>query len=78
MGAGESIHLHCTDVEGEWTVELGPEGVALERAHAKGDVAARGAASDLLCWLQGRGTTDPLEVFGDASLLTRWREQATF
>jgi uncharacterized protein (TIGR03083 family) len=77
-GAGETMHLHCTDVAGEWVIELGPEGVGLERVHAKGDVAARGAASDLLCWLQGRGTTEPLEVLGDASLLTRWRERATF
>jgi uncharacterized protein (TIGR03083 family) len=77
-GSGETMHLHCTDVEGEWLLELGPDGVSLERVHAKGDVAARGTATDLLCWLQGRSTADALEVFGDASLLTRWREQAPF
>lgn len=78
VGTGETMHLHCTDVDGEWTIELGSEGVVLERTHAKGDVAAKGPANDLLCWLQGRGSTEPLEVFGDATLLTRWREQAAF
>jgi uncharacterized protein (TIGR03083 family) len=77
-GHGECLHFHCTDVEGEWLVRLGAEGVEVERIHAKGDVAARGSASDLLCWLQGRGPLDRLEVFGDEALLRRWREAATF
>jgi uncharacterized protein (TIGR03083 family) len=77
-GAGESLHFHCTDVEGEWLVRLVPTGIEVERMHAKGDVAARGTASDLLCWLQGRGPVERLEVFGDAGLLSRWREAATF
>jgi len=77
-GAGETIHLHCTDVEGEWLVRLAPTGLEVERVHAKGDVAARGGASDLLCWMQGRGSIDPLEVHGDAAVLARWRELATF
>ena len=25
-GAGETIHLHCTDGEGEWLVRLAPDG----------------------------------------------------
>lgn len=77
-GAGETIHLHCNDVDGEWLLRLAPTGLEVERVHAKGDVAARGAASDLLCWLMGRGPVEPLEVFGDGALLTRWREGAKF
>jgi uncharacterized protein (TIGR03083 family) len=77
-GNGESLHFHCTDVEGEWMVRLVPDGVEIERVHAKGDVAVRGTASDVLCWLQGRGPVTRLEVFGDASLLDHWREVATF
>lgn len=77
-GNGETLHFHCTDVAGEWLVRLTPDGLDVQREHAKGDVAARGAASDLLCWLQGRAPVDRLEVFGDASLLTRWRELAQF
>jgi len=77
-GTGETMHFHCTDVTGEWLVHLTPDGIDVRREHAKGDVAARGTASDLLCWLQGRGPMDRLEVFGDEALLARWREVATF
>jgi hypothetical protein len=76
--AGETIHLHCTDVDGEWLVRLAPDGLEVTREHAKGDVAAKGGASDLLCWLLGRGPIDDIEVFGDAALLDRWREAAKF
>ena len=77
-GKGESLHFHCTDVEGEWLVRLNADGLDVEREHAKGDVALRGAASDLLCWMMGRGSLEPLEAFGDEGLLDHWREVATF
>ena len=77
-GDGETLHFHCTDVTGEWLVRRTPVGIEVEREHAKGDVAAKGTASDLLCWLQGRGPVDRLEVFGDETLLTHWREVARF
>ncbi|MGO9874200.1 MAG: maleylpyruvate isomerase family mycothiol-dependent enzyme [Acidimicrobiia bacterium] len=73
-GAGETLHFHCTDGPGEWLARLDPDGLVVTREHAKGDVAARGAASDLLLYLHGRGGVDALDVFGDAALLTRWRE----
>ena len=53
-GAGESIHLHCTDGDGEWFVRLAADGVIVTREHAKGDVALRAPASDLLLFLYGR------------------------
>ncbi|MGY6500755.1 MAG: maleylpyruvate isomerase family mycothiol-dependent enzyme [Acidimicrobiales bacterium] len=71
-GDSASLHLHCTDVDGEWTVELGPDGISVRREHAKGDVAARGHASDLALMLIGRLPSARLEVFGDASVLDRW------
>ena len=77
-GEGESLHFHCTDVEGEWLLRLLPDRFDVERIHAKGGVAARGTASDLLCWLQGRGDLTRIDVFGDEALLARWRELATF
>jgi hypothetical protein len=46
---------------------------AVSREHAKGDVAARGSASDLLLFLWGRVSAERLEVFGDAELLARFR-----
>lgn len=74
-GEGETVHLHCTDTAdgelGEWLLTLRPDGPGLERVHAKGDVAARGAASDLDLFVAGRVGVDALEVFGDGALLER-------
>ena len=73
-GNGEKIHFHCTDGDGEWLAVLGADGLTVTREHAKGDVAARGTASNLLLFLYGRTAADNLEIFGDASLLARWRD----
>jgi uncharacterized protein (TIGR03083 family) len=75
QGAGETIHLHATDGDGEWLMRLAPGEVVVTREHAKGDVAGRAPASDLLLFLYGRVAPSALEVFGDASLLERWHEQ---
>jgi uncharacterized protein (TIGR03083 family) len=72
--AGESIHLHCTDGEGEWLVRLAEGGVIVTREHAKGDVAMRAPASDLMLFLYGRVDRSRGEVFGDEALLDRWQE----
>ncbi len=77
-GNGETIHLHCTDGDGEWLLRLDPDGLKVTREHAKGDVAARGSASELLLLIWGRITPDAVDVFGDASLLARWQEVAKF
>ena len=63
-----TVHLHCTDVEGEWMVR--PEGDALvvTREHAKGDCAIRGRAVDILLALWRRGPLSACEVIGDAEL----------
>jgi uncharacterized protein (TIGR03083 family) len=60
-----SVHLHCTDVEGEWIVQ--PDG-QVEPIHAKGDVALRGTASDLLLTLYNRLPLDALDVIGDRTV----------
>jgi uncharacterized protein (TIGR03083 family) len=73
-GNGQTIHLHCTDGEGEWLIRLAADGPSVVNEHAKGDVAARGSASDLLLMMWGRIPVDAVEVFGDASLLTRWSD----
>jgi len=77
-GVGETLHFHCTDGDGEWLARLGTDGLVVTREHAKGDVAARGSASDLLLFLYGRVAPDELDVFGDASLLTRWRQTVSW
>jgi predicted lipid carrier protein YhbT len=61
-----TVHLHCTDGEGEWFIDT--DGT-VERKHQKADVALRGSASDLLLALQGRVDIDDLEVFGDAAIV---------
>ena len=72
-GVGGSIHLHATDGDGEWFIETA-DGVTWSKAHAKGDVAVRGATSDLLLLLWGRVGTDAVEVLGDADVLDRWQQ----
>lgn len=76
-----TIHLHATDPDlgeaGEWLVTLGDEGLTVEHAHAKGDVAVRGPASDLFLLLWNRVDASGLQVFGDAGLLDRWRAAVT-
>ncbi len=75
-GPPATLHLHCTDRQGEWLVRLTDSGFEVERAHAKGDVAVRGPASDLFLFSHNRRGTDGLEVFGDAAVLERWRQHA--
>lgn len=67
-----SLHFHTTDAEGEWMITLSADGFDITHEHGKGTVAARGAARDLLAAVTNRGTTEPLEVFGDADLLRWW------
>jgi uncharacterized protein (TIGR03083 family) len=69
-GAAGTIHLHCTDVEGEWTVSLTPVEVpTYETGHSKGDAAVRGAANDLLLLVWRRVEPSTVEVLGDTSLV---------
>jgi uncharacterized protein (TIGR03083 family) len=73
MGDG-TVHLHCTDVEGEWLFTRRDGEISVTAEHAKGDVATRGTASDLLLFLWRRVPASELEVFGDAELLERFSE----
>jgi len=77
FGPDATLHLHTTDPRsprdaGEWLIALGPGGVHAERRHAKGDVALRGPASDLLLWLWGRVPTASLDTVGDVSVAGRY------
>jgi uncharacterized protein (TIGR03083 family) len=64
-----SVHLHCTDADGEWTVRPdGNDGHVVARDHAKADAALRGPAHDLLMVLWQRSPLDNVTVFGDADL----------
>ncbi|HEX7131869.1 MAG TPA: maleylpyruvate isomerase family mycothiol-dependent enzyme [Iamia sp.] len=63
---GATLHVHCTDTEGEWLLTLTAEGCAVERAHAKGDAALRGPAGDLLLAVWHRKPLAEIDVVGDA------------
>lgn len=68
-----SAHLHCTDVEGEWTVEVVDGEYVVDRTHRKGDAAVRAGAQDLLLQLWGRTVPDgALDVFGDVAVADAW------
>jgi len=67
-----TIHVHCTDVDGEWWASLADGRLDLERAHRKGDVAVRGDASDLLLALWGRIDPTSVDVVGDEAVLRSW------
>lgn len=69
--SGETLHLHATDIDGEWLLRMQPEAVSVTRGHAKGDVALRGTAGDVLLYLWNRVDPSALEVFGDISLAQR-------
>ena len=78
-GVTGTIHLHATDTDGEWLVRLDPEGITFDRGHAKGDVALRGRAEDLLLWTWNRVPVDDrFEVFGDSALLDVWPTSVVF
>jgi uncharacterized protein (TIGR03083 family) len=60
-----SLHLHCSDTEGEWTVELAGGRVEVSRRHTKAGTAVRGPAGPMFLWLWNRAPlAPPLEVFG--------------
>ena len=80
-----TVHLHCTDVgsndqplvNGEWLVtRLDESGIEFRREHAKGDVAIRGRANDLLLWLWRRDGGS-VEILGDAAVAERFRAFAS-
>jgi uncharacterized protein (TIGR03083 family) len=74
---GGTVHLHCTDVAGEWLVTPKEDGMFdVVREHAKGDAAVRGAANDLLLWLWRR-PGGPVEVLGDAGVAARFQAATT-
>jgi uncharacterized protein (TIGR03083 family) len=70
---GGSVHLHCGDTAGEWTVTMDDDGGwNVAREHSKGDVALRGDAHDLLMVLWRRAPLDSVQIFGDRDVAERF------
>jgi uncharacterized protein (TIGR03083 family) len=75
---GETLHLHGTDRENEWLITLNAGGVSVQREHAKGDLALRGAVSDLELMLYQRPPLGDVQHFGDDGVLDAWYREFTF
>lgn len=70
QGPPGTVHLHCMDVEGEWTVTLDPGEVpTYERGHSKGDAAVRAPAHDLLMFVWRRADPSAVEALGNHELV---------
>jgi uncharacterized protein (TIGR03083 family) len=84
LGTGETLHFHSTDgwlgKDGEWLVRRTPDGLEVERGHARGDVAVRADAADLHLLLARRiGPDAPgVEILGDRALFDHWLEHTVF
>jgi uncharacterized protein (TIGR03083 family) len=80
---GRTVHIHGTDdpppADGaEWLLRFGPDGTTVDATHAKGDVALRGPASDLLLVLWRRRPLDAVDIVGERSVAERLVEVARF
>jgi len=77
---GQSVLLHCTDGDGDWTVRLGPgPTITVERAAAaEADVTLNGPSSSIYLWCLNRLPTDDLERIGDGAVADRWTTKIAF
>lgn len=76
-GTGETLHLHGTDPgrNDEWLLTLSADGLGVDRTHAKGDLAIRGAVADLELVLYDRPPLGAVETFGDSAVLRTWKSR---
>jgi uncharacterized protein (TIGR03083 family) len=69
---GQSLHLHRTDGDGEWMIQLGPgASLSVDRTHGEGDVTLRGPASSLYLWCLNRLPSSDLELGGGGGRAAR-------
>jgi uncharacterized protein (TIGR03083 family) len=76
-GTGQTLHLHSSEGN-EWLIAMNPDGLDVRREHAKGDLALRGAVSDIELLLYGRPPIGEVERFGDESVLDAWYQVFKF
>jgi uncharacterized protein (TIGR03083 family) len=69
-----SLHVHCTDVSGEWLVRTNADGeLIVSREHAKGDAALRGPAEALLLRMWNRPVgMATIDIVGDETAAAEW------
>ncbi len=81
--ADRTVHIHGTDDPAppdgaEWLLSFTADGIEVDATHAKGDVALRGPADDLLLALWRRRPLSSIDVIGDRALAERLLDIARF
>src|SRR3954451_5736313 len=76
-GDGQTLHLHSAEGN-EWLIAMNPDGLDIKREHAKGDLALKGAVSDLELLLYDRPPIGEIERFGDDAVLDAWHRVFKF
>jgi uncharacterized protein (TIGR03083 family) len=70
---GGSVHLHATDVDGEWVIKEDESGkLSIVQGHERADAALRASASNLLLMLYRRESADRGEIHGDPGVIDRF------
>ena len=67
-----SLHVHCTDVDGEWLVWSDNGTYRMLPVHDKGDAALRGPAADIWLVLMGRLDRSEVDIVGDPAAADAW------
>lgn len=76
---GWTVHVHGSDTEdAEWLLAFADGSVTVEATHAKGDVALRGTAEELLLALWRRRPLETLDVVGERAVAERLLDLAKF
>jgi uncharacterized protein (TIGR03083 family) len=80
LAPGRTLHLHATDTEAEWVVDLTGDAITWRRSHEKAPVAVRGPVVELLLLIYKRRPVDSgkVEIIGDEELLDFWLERVSF
>jgi uncharacterized protein (TIGR03083 family) len=72
------VHIHCTDVPGEWSFEAIDGTFVVHDGHRKASAAVRGPASDVYLYLLNRASKDRVERFGNEALIDSWLNALSF
>ena len=72
----QSLHVHSTDVDGEWLIWSDNGTFRMLPVHDKGDAAIRGTAADIWLLLMGRlnrsGDDTSIDIVGDSAAADAW------
>lgn len=78
LGPGRTVHLHATDTEAEFVIDLSGAAPVVREGHEKAAVALRGPVVELVLAVYRRRSVEGLEVFGDRELLDLFLDRVRF